>query len=265
MPAMSAAASLPAIFGSSSAAIGHPPNTLPALRATLESAVDGLVVDIDLSRDGVLVACDDRLVRASCPGVHAVRELAWAELSALGLGLGGAQARTPLSKLDDVLEEFAGWCDIIVRLPLFVHDDTPERAHRIAEHLSEGLEWVDGGVWVMSESVQMLELVRVERDIPTIYRCLEPHLPWELADLEAADVVAVALAASSLRAADREVADSLRVELFAAECDTPAAAAHACEAEVDGLITERPAWLRAWLERNAAIGPWTGGPKPRLH
>ena len=255
----------PVIFGSSNAALGHAPNSVPALRAALSTGVDGLVIDVEMTRDGVLVACDDRLVRASSPWLHATREATWDQLSSVEVGLGGGEDRTPVSALEDVLEEFAGWCDMVLRLPLFVHEESPQRAQMMADRLGEALAWVHDGVWIVSEGLPLLGMVSDVAEVSTIYRCLEPQFSWDLAELDGESVSAVALAASSLRPSDRIAADAAGVGIFAMDCDTPAAVARALEADPDGFVTERPAWLRAWLGRNPRRGAWMSAPKPQIH
>ncbi len=262
--AMVTAARSPVIFGSSNASHRYAPNSVPALRATLSTGVDGLVVDVEMTRDGVLVACDDRLLRASCPSLHAAREASWPQLSSVEFGLGTGDDRTPVSALEDVLEEFAGWCDIVLRPPLFIQEEAPRRAQLMAERLGEALAWVHDGVWVISESLPMLGMVAGAADVSTIYRCLEPQLPWG-AEIDSELVSAVAVAAPSLRPSDRVAADAAGVGIFALDCDTPGAVARAQDADPDGFVTERPAWLRAWLGRNRGRGASVGAVKPQIH
>ena len=73
---------LPKVFGYQCGADAHVPNTLPALRSALLTGANALVVDVELTRDGVLVVCDDRLLRATSARFHGTREVKVSPLAA---------------------------------------------------------------------------------------------------------------------------------------------------------------------------------------
>ena len=76
-----------------------PENTLASFRSAIELGVDMIECDVHLSADGELVVIHDHTVDRTTNGTGMVRDLTWAELSALDAGAGER-----LPRLRDFLE-----------------------------------------------------------------------------------------------------------------------------------------------------------------
>ncbi len=257
---------LPKVFGYQCGSDAHVPNTLPALRSALLTGADALVVDVELTRDEVLVVCDDRLLRATSARFHGTREATWQQLSTHDgwVGFAPSHPRVPIPRLDTVLEEFETRCEIVLCVPLFVEDEAPRRAAALATALANTLAWTEAHVSVASDSLAFLDrLGRLDDEIRRVYRTLGPASGWPQLGLRAAGIESVAVQASQVGPADRDAADEAELRLLAFDCQTPGAAERALAARVDGVATERPAWLSAWLghrPRDPAVHPPMSAP-----
>jgi glycerophosphoryl diester phosphodiesterase len=78
----------PAIYAHRGGAGLRPENTIGAFRNALDLGVDGLELDLHLSKDGVIVVSHDPTVDRTTNGTGKIRDLAWQEISALDAGHG---------------------------------------------------------------------------------------------------------------------------------------------------------------------------------
>ena len=95
------------------AGIEVPENTFAAFEHALEIGVDGLEVDIQLTRDGKLVIRHDDLI-AHKGDLRYVRELTFDELQAIDLGCG---ERMP--SVEAFLDRFHGRCPLVLDIKAF--------------------------------------------------------------------------------------------------------------------------------------------------
>ncbi len=95
-----------AIFAHRGAKRIAPENTLPAFAAALEMGVDGIELDVHLSRDGRLVVIHDETLDATTNGHGPVSALTAAELAALDAGSHFDPAFAPVGvpTLDEVMD-----------------------------------------------------------------------------------------------------------------------------------------------------------------
>jgi glycerophosphoryl diester phosphodiesterase len=76
------------VYGHRGAAAEYPENTLPGFRRALELGIEGIELDVHLSKDGVPVVIHDETVDRTTNGKGAVADLTVAELRALDAGEG---------------------------------------------------------------------------------------------------------------------------------------------------------------------------------
>jgi glycerophosphoryl diester phosphodiesterase len=228
------------ILGYRSSAWAYPPNTLPALRAALDEGADGLAVDVELTKDGVLVACEDRLLRAVSEAFRGTRDATYAQLAMLdaGVGFSPLHHRAPIPTIEGVLAAFASRCELVFLMP----DDADEE---LAEALGQALSGGPGSLGVVSESVRLLSLVH--RNAPKVRRILRVLDPWADNDV----IIGMQRDIDGVAAPIRQITPDFALELAAAgvelvaeECETPTVTKRALHLAVDCVLTERPRWLR---------------------
>ncbi|MGE3843293.1 MAG: glycerophosphodiester phosphodiesterase [Vicinamibacterales bacterium] len=103
------------VFAHRGGAALRPENTLAAFDHAVHLGVDGLELDVQMSRDGELVVIHDFAVDRTTDGTGSVAELTWTELAQLDAGhrFSDEDGRWPyrgaglrLVRLDDVLERY---------------------------------------------------------------------------------------------------------------------------------------------------------------
>jgi glycerophosphoryl diester phosphodiesterase len=220
-----------------------PENTLPAFERAIEAGADWLELDIHATSDGRLVVMhDEDCLRTT--GVKArVAAVAYEALRELDAGawFGEEFAGTRIPTLAEVAELASG------RAGLLVEVKSPrDRGGEIARALPRELEEFGGELWVQSfdpEFVWFYKRLYPERPAVLISRS-----PTVLADaIDArADGVSVGLRSPAALVAPRAKGKGLAVLAWTVR--GPASLAMALHWDVDGVINDRPAQVKAVLD-----------------
>lgn len=99
------------IMGHRGASAYEPENTLRSIRRALKMGVAAVEVDVQLTRDGLLVVIHDDTVDRTTNGHGAVKDLTFAELRALNAGKG-----EPIPSLEEVVDLVKGRAHLVVEL-----------------------------------------------------------------------------------------------------------------------------------------------------
>jgi glycerophosphoryl diester phosphodiesterase len=95
-----------------------PENTLPAFQAALEMGVDGIELDVQCSKDGILVVMHNYTVDATTNGIGPVSDFTADELAQLDAGsyFGPDFARVGVPTLDQVFDLVGDRCQVNVEV-----------------------------------------------------------------------------------------------------------------------------------------------------
>ncbi|MFI2105141.1 glycerophosphodiester phosphodiesterase [Isoptericola sp. NPDC019693] len=243
----------PAVIAHRGASADAPQNTPAAFDLAGQAGAAMIEIDVHLSADGVPVVIHDGTVDATTDGTGEVRSLTRDELQALDAGswFDGKFAGQRVPTLTEVLA-------LVERHPgLGILCEFKGRWS--AEDLAVPMRVLDGAGLEGRLVVQGFDPVTVAalRDVaPGVPRSLlvehpRADLPGLLAELDAAAVSpAVALVADDPELVPAAHAAGLRV--FGWTANDEAAWRTLTDAGVDGIITDRPAALRDWLETATA-------------
>ena len=199
----------------------HAPNTPQALSAALAEGAEGIVVDVDVTSDGVAVACDDRWLRAFGGGLTRVASVTAQALGELGV-----------MTVAEVMARFAARG--IVGLWVHPHADARTADDRFG---IVGAALDGANAWVIGSDVDALARLGVTR--PNVRCFLRDPRP------EAGALVAgVGGLCRPVRLGPPPAwtrgPDTL---VLGTDCDTPAALRRALAGGFDALVSERPGWL----------------------
>ena len=219
--AVTVSADRPLVLGLRGTTAAHAPNTPAALSAALSEGADGIVVDVDVTCDGVAVACDDRWLRAFGKGITRVDSVTADALGRLGV-----------MRVCDVLARFGHRG--IVGLWLHARADAHAPDHRL-HALTDVLAGADA--WVIGSDVDELARLGVSR--PDL-RCLLRDLRSDAAGL-AAGLAGVCRPVRLGPPPARLCGPDTLV--LGTDCETPAALRCALAGGFDALLSERPGWL----------------------
>jgi glycerophosphoryl diester phosphodiesterase len=230
----------PLIIGHRGASADAPENTLAAFALALEQGADGIEFDVQLSADGVPVIIHDDTVDRVCAARGRVDEMTVAELQRLDLG-GGQTVPT----LDELLEQFGRSTRYNLELKTMSLADRGLEAAVARCLVAHG-----GGAEVLVSSFSPQSLRRIRPLLPaaiplgflrerhlTRLGCRLVHARADHPSHELVDADAVAWARRN----------GYRIHVWTV--DDPAEARRLAALGVDGLITNRPAYLRDHLTR----------------
>ncbi|TCP58860.1 glycerophosphoryl diester phosphodiesterase [Tumebacillus sp. BK434] len=150
------------------AAMLAPENTIPAFDAAVALQAESLELDVQMSRDGVLVVLHDSTVDRTTNGKGAVKELTFAELRALDAGVKFDQTfrGTKVPTLDEVLTRYGRSTGLLLELKV------PSRYPGIEEKLAallrqHQLDTADSNVVVHSFDSRSLQQFHLHApDVP---------------------------------------------------------------------------------------------------
>ena len=247
------AGAAPVVIAHRGASADAPENTLPAFRAAWSAGIAWVETDVQPSADGVPVLLHDDTVDRTTDGAGPLRSLTAACLGGLDAGAwfpGGAFHGTPVPTLAETLtvgHAVAGPPGGARLLLEVKGDHTAEQLATVLGVLAEA----DADRWVYLQSFEVNVLRRLrqlaphrplgllveELDDDPVNRCRElgatSYNPEHVLLRERPELV------PELRAAD------IGVSVWTA--DEPADWAYLSGLGVDGIITNRPAALTAWL------------------
>lgn len=232
----------PLVIAHRGASATRPENTAAAFDAALAEGADGIELDLQLTRDDVVVVWHDRdLGRLGVPGVR-LAECDWAWLATLDAGRwsSGRASTQRVLRLEQVLERWGQRTTLYLELKQYaVHHRQRRLARRVAAlvrryRLTQQvvvLSFHDGSLDAVGVAAPEIALVRnTDRQRGLAFACRDAARRYAVCvDIE--------------RFALPDVAPAHRAGLFvyAYTCDTPAQLRHAHWLEVAAVISNRPA------------------------
>ncbi len=220
----------------------RPENTMAAFDEAMRQKCDGIEMDLQLSDDGVAVVYHDRTLAKAGGGRKRVSQLQLRELRRLDL----AGERIPT--LEMVLRRYAGRTHLLLELK-----GRGDEAHNIelVRATVKEIRKARAGASVLLLSFDSPMLDEAARIAPRLPRVLNvrptPRLRRELRERTK---TLFALAADIRRLTPAFAAAVIRsgCPLFAFTCNRRGRVEQALRAGASGIISDRPAWLREYLE-----------------
>lgn len=231
----------PRIYSYQGASWSLPPNTVEAFEEALQQGAEGLAIDVSETGDGILIAGNDRLIRALALGPRRVDQVDWATLRSLDLAqVFGGPSRMHVSRLKDVLGTF------VARVPLILRVSRRRTCERIKESLQTSKHALEN-LALMSGNLRTLESLKLP-----IRRYFAPSSSTVRRSEHIDGLAWPTLGLSSMPVPDEQLRHFRVVGL---DCDSGASATLAFDFGCDIVLTERPAWLH---QRFASLSPRRG-------
>lgn len=229
-------------------------NTPAAFDAAIDAGAHGIELDLQRTRDGGVVVFHDRTLAAVGRPDLAVRDLPLDALRGFDVGGGDADDETvSMPTLDEILDRYVTRTHLLLEIKSRPLDRRAGLAFRVAETVVDAVRARDAfdRVFVLSFDPSCLHHA-MARDARI--RTVRNHeAPWRLSVDEIAnhDGLCVPVASLNRVAVDRAFAAGVRLMTYAINDVDDLARARV--AEVDVLMTDRPAWLTAHLADQRAI------------
>ncbi|MCK9518886.1 MAG: hypothetical protein M0R74_07685 [Dehalococcoidia bacterium] len=236
----------PLVIGHAAAAGEAPANTLAGVRSALASGAEAMEIDVQLSADGVPVLMHDTTVDRTTSLRGSVRDYTFAELQATDAGEG-----EPVPSLGQVLELVAGRLTVMCELKA-----TPGHADQ-DEALVDGVLAVirvhEARSWAAIHSFSPDIVARSRATDPGLSAAIispavrGPRLERLLGATLKRNAQAVSVHHECVDRAAVLAAKRRQLCIWAWTADTPADWQRLADAGVDGIITNVPHQLRAFL------------------
>jgi len=239
----------PWVIAHRGASAERPENTRAAFDLALKAGPEAIELDLQRARDGVPVVWHDRTLRKAGLPRRRVAGLTRAELSALDAGgwFGPAFAGERIPTLEAVLDGYGGRLDLMLEIKLRGGRRSAAGHRALARDVAARVagRGLTDRTFLLCFGLEVLEAAR-ER-VPEA-RCVwnldaAPRLTAAL-KRRIAPLAALCLNVRALTPAFVDRVHGLGKPVLTFTCDTPRDVARALAAGADGIITDRPAWLR---------------------
>lgn len=238
----------PFIIGHAAAGGEAPANTLAGVRQCLDAGAQAMEIDVQLCADGVPVLMHDDTVDRTTNLRGHVRELTLAELAAADAGNG-----EPVPTLDQVLRLVAGRLTVMCELKATPGD--PAQDQHLVDSVLRELENHDARAWAAIHSFNPDMVERARRTEPRVSAAIISG-PVSGADLDRLlgavlkrNGQAISVHHSCVDAGLVDRAKRRQLTVWTWTPDTEAEWERVIAAGVDGIITNRPHGLQAFLAR----------------
>lgn len=234
------------VIGHACAAGEAPANTLAGVRASLDARAEAMEIDVQLCADGVPVLMHDDTVDRTTNLRGPVREKTLAELQAADAGDG-----EPVPTLDQVLALVAG--KLTVMCELKATPDAPEQDQACVDAVVDVIRRHNAESWTAIHSFNPVMVERARATEPRVSATIitgpvsGDQVDRLLGALMKRNGQAVSVEHHSVDRALVEKAKRRQVTVWTWTADTPEDWARVVAAGVDGIITNLPHRLRAWL------------------
>jgi glycerophosphoryl diester phosphodiesterase len=233
-----------------------PENTLPAFRLAWKQGADAAELDIHLSRDGRIVVIHDEIARRTGGMDRKVRDLTLAQLKALDFGRwkGAKWAGTRIPTLDEVIQTMPAGKRLLIEIKCGP-DIVPELKKVLARSGKSERQFI-------FQSFSLPTIAAVKRRLPDVeagWLCVldQPAAPKAAAEADALIRQATASGMNGLHLRGSPLMTAQMVKNVKAAglkfrvwtVDSAPAARGLAALGIDGLITNRPGWIRERLCR----------------
>jgi len=247
----------PWVIAHRGASAACPENTRAAFDAALKAGPDAIELDLQRSRDGVPVVWHDRTLHKLGLPRRRVAGLTAGELSALDAGawFGPDFAGERIPTLDEVLDAYGRRTVLLLEVKLRGGARSAAGHRALAIQAAQGVaaRGLLGRAFLLCFGLEPLEAARAA--VPRV-RCVlnldrAPRLTPGFRR-RTGFLAALCLNVRALNPAFVERAHGFGTPVLTFTCNTPSAVARARRAGADGVIGDRPGWLRRRLEAGGA-------------
>lgn len=251
----------PRIIAHRGASATHPENTVAAFDQALVEGCDGIELDLQLSRDGIPMVYHDRTLAKIGGGRYGVAELDAAEIGTLDAGgwLHSRHSGQRVPTLARVLDRYGSQTTLLLEPKVRQEDKLADRHLALAEAMVVLLRMRrPQAAMVLCFDLDTLDAVSaLDPECATVLNLKAPGRMTRPLRQSLARVSALSLDVSTISQEVVSATHDAAKPVFAWTCNTPDAVGRALDAGVDGLMSDRPGWLRNTVRNHPTAGPTT--------
>jgi len=249
----------PRIIAHRGASATHPENTVAAFDQALAEGCDGIELDLQLSRDGIAMVYHDRTLHKIGGGRRGVADLDATEIAGLDAGgwLHPQHSGQRVPTLGLVLDRYGSQASLLLELKVRREDKRAGRHLALVEAMVAQLRTRrPQAAMVLCFDLDTLDAVSaLAPECPTVLNLKAPGPMTGPLSRSLARISALSLDVATISHEVVAAAHDAATPVFAWTCNTPDAVGRALDAGADGLMTDRPGWLRDLLANRPAAHP----------
>lgn len=249
----------PRIIAHRGASETHPENTVAAFDQALVEGCDGIELDLQLSRDGIPMVYHDRTLAKVGGGGHGVADLDASEIGALDAGgwLHSRHRGQRVPTLRLVLDRYGPETSLLLELKVRPEDKLAGRHIALAQAMVAQLgKRRPPAVMALCFDLDTLDAVSaLDPECATVLNLKAPGRMTRALNRSLARVSALSIDVRTISPEIVSAAHDATKPVFAWTCNTPDAVGRALDAGADGLMSDRPGWLRHTVSHPPSAGP----------
>ena len=238
------------------ASADFPENTGSAFQAAIRQGCDAIELDVQMTRDGVVVVWHDRTLTKAGGGRRRVSNVDYADLARLDAAARWPQPlpRQPILRLDDVLRRFGRRTRLLVEIKA---RSTTAAAHNLelARLTAKAIRSAGQQRRAMVLCFDPKVLDEVQRTASGLRRVLNLRPPRRLSAAlrrQLGDLHMLSANVKTLTPAFGQAVVAAGTPLMTYTCNTTRHVERALAAGVRGIMSDRPSWLRGQLDDRKA-------------
>ena len=239
-----------------------PENTTAAFDIALNYPIDGIELDVQLTKDDIAVVFHDRTLSKFKEPRKRVSHYRYEELRAKSWGswYAGAYKEGRVITLDDVLRNYSQRTRLLIEVKSRSWDRQAGRSQTLTKRVIELI-----GKWVPEPYFEHTFILSFDKAVLDLAHRLAPHWNYVLNVSEPDSVIAdnnfrvnglygFCISIRKITQEFKEFVCSQRRALFTHMCNTPRDMKLASKLDVDVLMTDKPAWIFQYLTRRGYMG-----------
>jgi glycerophosphoryl diester phosphodiesterase len=237
-----------------------PENTRSAFDAALAHEIDGVELDVQMTRDGKLVLFHDRDLRKIGDRRESIGQCDYEDLRRLDWGAWHSDAfrGERLLSLPETLDLYAHRTRLLVEIKSFEEDRRAGRSleltARVVDLLDECVEEVDNdNIFILSFDAAVLDYARrrSQRSWKLVLNTNSPLKPLDDVEL-GGHLFAYSAPIERLEPAIAERWREAGARIMTWTCNSPHAVDRALDVGCDAIMSDRPGWIVEYLKSRAA-------------
>lgn len=228
----------------------YPENTLAAFDRALGEGITGIETDIQMSKDGIPVLFHDKDLSRIAGIKKKVGELTLEELKGLDFGtwFHPSFAGERILALDEFLRRYGESATLLLEIKARL-GEAPERSRLLAEKTLGAVvqRKLVERVFIISFNQEILETILEKKSGVRTGLIMEEGMTSLSPFCGRKDLSALCICIKILSESFARAAHGAGKQLFTYPCDAPEEVNTAMSLGVDGIISNRPRWLHAYL------------------
>lgn len=244
------------------ARLAAPENTPAAFDIALSYPIDGIELDVQLTKDNVPVLYHDRTLSKFKESRKRLSDYRYDELhnKSWGLWFAGAYKEGRIIALEDILRSYSSRTRLMIEVKSHSWDRLAGRSETLTKQVIELIR-----NRVLESNLKHIYILSFDADVLDFANRMAPHWNYVLNVSEPDSVLAdknfrvdnlhgLGISIRKITKRFKEFVHSRQRAIFTYKCNSPKDVKLALNLDVDVLMTDKPGWIFQYLKRRGQVG-----------